>query len=136
MNIVKINLEAYKYVVLNLPLVCHNSVLQHFNQNLFRKDVGCQCTFLIPCYLLKLMITRYFLFDAALISILGIIWQRQRQKARPMISSDVLLQQANFALDVSMEVLKHCSINNRVARQYWIILLHLKQSIDESLSLF
>lgn len=71
---------------------------------------------------------RHFLFDAAVVSILGVVYRTQQCKLGTSETSRRHLQRAKSALDASIAVLRHCAIINRMARQYWTILVHFKQS--------
>lgn len=76
----------------------------------------------------KLKITSYFLFDAALVTVLGIIWCRRKV---PYSSSDISnrqwLKRLEGAMDVAIEVLGFCGASSKTASWNWTLLVQLKQ---------
>jgi hypothetical protein len=69
---------------------------------------------------------RYFLFDAALISVLGVVWQHRLEMTSPTLSSKLCLQRGKYAVDAAIQILQYCASTNRTARQYWTNLTRFK----------
>lgn len=72
--------------------------------------------------------TSYFLFDAALVAVLGIMWCRRNVSLSPSdISNRQRLKRLEGAMDVSIEVLCFCGASSKTASWNWTLLSQLKQ---------
>ena len=80
---------------------------------------------------LKLIINSYFLFDAALVAVLGIIWCRRKvSPSTSETSNREWLKRLEKAMDVSIEVLGFCGASNKTASWNWTLLVQLKQWLE------
>lgn len=70
----------------------------------------------------------YFLFDAALVAVLGIMWCRRNVSLSPSdMSNRQWLKRMEGAMDVSIEVLGFCGASSKTASWNWTLLSQLKQ---------
>lgn len=75
--------------------------------------------------------TSYFLFDAALVAVLGIIWCRRNVSLSPSDTSNrQWLKRLEGAMDVSIEVLGFCGASSKTASWNWTLLAQLKQWLE------
>lgn len=76
------------------------------------------------------MRNRHFLFDAAIVLILGIVYRTRQGEMCPSESSLRNLHKAQSGFDASMTVFGHCAVVNSVVQRYWELLTRYKHVFD------
>lgn len=123
-----IGLSSHRAVVSNLPQTWYHCVRKPSKRNPFQGDVGSQCIIPPKRSPIRLCLNeaRYFLFDATLISVLGVVWQHRLEMTSPTLSSKLCVQRGKYAVDAAIQILQYCASTNRTARQCWTNLTRFK----------